>query len=495
MVSIFKTVCDGRCPDLHVQTRGVTVRIGLFFDGTGNNRINSQIAADCRAQAVMNNNAHTGACAGRHANAASSYASDITNIARLYELYVLRPKAHETPQGLSVSVPIYVSGAGTTSGKHDSVWAGQVLGRGNTGVLAKVSEGVKKLRTVLETFQTNNCGCTVEGLELDLFGFSRGAAAARHFANEVLKQEKGALGPLLKLQSIAWGSDFAWGSGSVRLKVIGLFDTVAAIGGFSDFGNTRDNCNRRVNLYLPPGSAQQVLHLVAGDEQRRNFALNSVTPGWPKEIVLPGAHSDIGGGYHLNVREKVLLSRPRRSVVNLNTAFHETVAWRESQADLQTIDAREWLDPLDAEASLSIENDERLPNAGSNTVGVKAVVAAVSMNRRVYGHLSRVYLRVMHELASAEGVPLEPVPDSPALSLVPELQVIAQKLIAYAKGGPYTLDEGEQRLLRRRFIHRSAHWSALVGSGASRSHAIFVHAPEPGGRICHPNVGKPGYPE
>lgn len=493
MVSIFKTFCEARGPRPQVQTRGVTVRIGVFFDGTGNNRINSQIAADCRAQAAMNNNAHTGACAGRHANLTSSYANDVTNIARLYELYVLRPTAQETPEGLSVCAPIYISGAGTTAGKHDSVWAGQVLGRGTTGVLAKVAEGVKMLRTVLETFEANNHCCTVERLEIDLFGFSRGAASARHFANEVLRQDKGALGPLLKLQSIPWGPDFAWCKGSVRLKVIGLFDTVAAIGSLSDFGNVRDAFNRQVNLYLPPGSAQQVFHLVAGDEQRRNFALNSVTPGWPKEIVLPGAHSDIGGGYHLNVREKVLLTRPRRSVVSLDTAFNETVAWRESQADLQKIDAREWLDPQDTEASLSIEIDERIPNAGSERVGVKAVVAAVSMNRRIYGHLSRVYLRVMHELATAEGVPLEPVPDSPALSLVPELQVIAQKLIAYAKGGPYSLDEGEQRLLRRRFIHRSAHWSALVGSGAGPNNSIFVHAPESGGRVCHPNIGRQGH--
>lgn len=492
MVSIFKV--SGAAYGTHVQHRGVTVRIGLFFDGTGNNRINSQIAADCRAQALMNNNAHTGACAGRHANLASSYANDVTNIARLYELYAVQPRALESVHGLNVFVPIYIAGIGTTSGKPDSVLAGQSFGRGMTGVLAKVASAVRSLRDELTAFQGNNPGCVIKGLEFDLFGFSRGAAAARHFANEVLKQNKGDLAPLLRLKSIAWASDFSWAADSVRVKMIGLFDTVAAIGSVSDLGNVRDALSCRVNIYLPPGCAQQVVQLVAGDEQRRNFPLNSVAPDWPLEIVVPGSHSDIGGGYHLNTRENVLLTRPRRSVVASGTNVSATSAWQKSQADLQAMDAYEWLDPTDINASLFIDCQENYPNVSGDTVGVKAVLAAVCMNRRVYGHLSRIYLRVMHALAVDEGVPLEPVPNSPALGLVPELEVIAGKLIAYAKGGPDTLLDSERRLLRRRYTHRSAHWTALVGSGASRSKALFVHAPELGRRVFHPNVQPPGYP-
>jgi Uncharacterized alpha/beta hydrolase domain (DUF2235) len=477
------------------KRRGVIARIGLFFDGTGNNRINSQIAADCRAHAPMNNNAHTKACNGRHADPTSSYANDVSNVARLFELYRLRPTAQETESGWRVSRRIYVSGIGTTSGKADSVWAGQILGRGSTGVLAKVADGIKKLGAVLEAFALSNPDCVIEGLEFDLFGFSRGAAAARHFANEVLKQESGALAPLLKQKSIPWAPDFAWAQGRVRLKVIGLFDTVAAVGGFTDFGSVRDAVNCRVNLFLPPGSAQQVLHLVAEDELRRHFALNSVAPDWLKEIELPGAHSDIGGGYPLHMRETLRLTRPRRSVVSMNTPYHATAAWKETQAELRTIDASQWLDPLDMGASLRVEYEESHPDAGSQTVGVKAVSAAVVLDRRVYGHLSRIYLRVMHELACAEGVPLEPIPDSPALSLVPELKVIEQKMISYAKGGPDTLTQSERRLLRRRYVHRSAHWNAWGGAGVGRSRAVFVHAPESGGRVRHPNIGQPGYPQ
>ncbi|WP_032621624.1 phospholipase effector Tle1 domain-containing protein, partial [Pseudomonas avellanae] len=105
------------------------------------------------------------------------------------------------------------------------------------------------------------------------------------------------LDPILASRKVRLSENFTWRNGSIRLKVIGLFDTVAAIGSLKDLGNTHDANNRRVNLYLPPGCAEQVLHLVARDESRRNFALNSVTPAWPREITLPGAHSDIGGGY------------------------------------------------------------------------------------------------------------------------------------------------------------------------------------------------------
>jgi len=491
MAELSQERADSRAPG----ERNVTVRIGIFFDGTGNNRVNSQIGAHCRALAASNNNVHTRECRGRHSDPNSSYANDLSNIARLYELYCRQPKARSTQVGLKVYWPIYISGIGTTSGRRDSIWAGQSLGRGNTGVVAKVEKGVKKLTAVLEDFQVNNPECVIGGLEFDIFGFSRGAAAARHFANEVLKQAKGALGPLLNQRNISWSPGFAWHNASVRLKVIGLFDTVAAIGSIKDFANVRDAINRRVNLYLPPGSAQQVLHLVAGDEQRRNYALNSIGPGWPKEILVPGAHSDIGGGYHPHMREKVLLTRPRRSIVSIDTPAQSSAAWQETEAELLAMDAGQWLDPLDQEASLGIECSENRPKAGSNIVGVKSVLAAVCLERRVFGHLSLIYLRVMHELACIEGVPLEPIPSDPSLSLVPELHVIAQKMMAYAKGGPYTLDKSEQCLLRRRYIHRSAHWNAWFGSGGSLSDAVFVNAPEQGGRVRHPNMGQPGYPQ
>lgn len=474
----------------------VTVRIGLFFDGTGNNRINSRIGADCRVMAQVNNGEHIPGCRGCRDNPFSSYANDVSNVARLFELYPEQAKASYEGGVLKVFWPLYISGVGTTSKGSDSLWPGQSFGRGATGVVAKAGEAVRKLARQLEVFDVYNPGCVIQRLELDLFGFSRGAASARHFANEVLKQAKGALGPLLGRRAIALSDDFAWSNASVQLKVIGLFDTVAAVASLGDMGNVRDAANKKVNLYLPPGCAQQVLHLVARDEQRRNFALNSIGPEWTREIVLPGAHADIGGGYHPQVRERVLLTRPRRSVVSCATASASTQAWVEALEDLQKLDAGQWLDPDDPEASLQVECAEEVSTAanGCYALGLKTVVAAACLRRQVFGHLSLVALRVMHALACDEGVPFAPIAAQPHLQVLPELLGVTAKLIRYARGGEYELDAAEERMLRHRYIHRSAHWNSLIGRGGRLGQMWFVHAPQPGGRVLHPNRSQPGYP-
>ncbi|WP_459202897.1 phospholipase effector Tle1 domain-containing protein [Pseudomonas fragariae (ex Marin et al. 2024)] len=477
-------------------TRRVTARVGIFFDGTGNNRFNSQIGADCQALIEINEGQHIKACAGRHVQPGSSYNNDPSNIARLVDIYRLQPVAENDGDGLKVYYPIYVSGAGTTSGGRDSVWPGQSFGRGATGVISKVENAFKKLASVLKAFPRDNPDCVLDALELDVFGFSRGAASARHLVNEILKQRSGMLEPILESRKVRLSDRFSWSNGSVRLKVIGLFDTVAAIGSFKDMGNTRDASNRRVNLYLPPGCAQQVLHLVARDESRRNFALNSVLPVWPREIVLPGAHSDIGGGYPPQMEENVLLTRPRGSVVSRGSPYEAAPSWKEAQAELSRMNRDHWIDPLDSQAWLRVQACEsKCYPCRKSLNGMSTVVAAVGMSRQVFGHLSRVSLLIMHTLACDEGVPFDPVPQAPEFQLPPELENISTRLIDYARGGSYLLDSHEEALLRWRYIHQSAHWNAVVGRVGTFGDAVFVHAPQPGGRILHPNIGQPGYPQ
>ena len=485
-----KKIINQASGDSRADAPQVTVRLGVFFDGTGNNRVNSQIGADCQAMAEVYGGVHTKECGGRHSDPGSSYSNSLTNIARLAGLYKQQRKAIVNADGFYVYGAVYVSGVGTTSGGRDSRVSGQGFGRGTTGVVAKVSRCIKKIADELQMFENDNPGCVIAALELDVFGFSRGAASARHLVNEVLKKSRGALDPALDPRKLPLSDQFSWARDSVRLKVIGLFDTVAAVGGISDLGSVRDAVNKRVNLFLPPGCAQQVLHLVAGDEHRRNFVLNSVKPDWPREIVLPGSHSDIGGGYQPQEVEKVSLFRPRRSLVSVSTPYDATDAWLKAHAELSTLDAGGLLDPTDDSASLGVECFERF---ASSSRGVKTVVATVKLERRVYNHLAHVYLRVMHTLASDEGVPFLPIRDSAEITLPPELRPVAAKLISHAKGEGGVLNEAERTLLCRRYIHRSAHWNnarrdALVDG-------LFVHAPARNGRQTFSNVGQPGYPQ
>ena len=91
-----------------------------------------------------------------------------------------------------------------------------------------------------------------------------------------------------------------------------------------------NHLNPGVNLYLPAGCARKVVQLTARDEMRWNFALNSVAPHH-QEIALPGAHSDIGGGYLPIAQETLILSRPVSSKVPVGTPVDRTHAWRETE--------------------------------------------------------------------------------------------------------------------------------------------------------------------
>ncbi|MGH8354039.1 MAG: phospholipase effector Tle1 domain-containing protein [Pseudomonas sp.] len=460
--------------------QGITLRIGVFFDGTGNNASNSEFGAQCRAAALNIGEEESRAiyqrCTAYQLDPDSSYANDVSNIWRLYELYRDDSGQALEATATDAQLRIYVTGIGTATGKPDTLIPGQAWGRGTTGVLAKVEEGVTLLEKALIRFKEENAGGAFTKLELDIFGFSRGAAAARHFANQVLKRDQGPLGNLLRPGKVKLASGFDWASGVV-INFIGLFDTVAAIGGWGDWGNPRDALNGEIDLYLTPDCASQVVHLVARDEYRRNFALNRAAPPH-REIVLPGVHSDLGGGYQPETTERLYLARPRSNWVDRATRPESTQAYRDAQVDTGYAREADLLDPRDRSARLVTDVWEHFsPYSGVRGDRMKYVLAAPYLERKVYGHLSRAYLRVMHALASDAGVPLKSVPITDDLSLPAELEPISDKLVAWARSGSGALDGEEERLLRQRYIHLSANWNASAGQGGSVLDVVFINAP------------------
>ena len=95
-----------------------------------------------------------------------------------------------------------------------------------------------------------------------LFGFSRGALLARHFASWLDK-----LG--------------------VEVTYMGLWDTVDAIPDL----NVDENC---------PSNVRRARHAVAEHESRRFFAYVPLKGQAVEEELFPGAHSDVGGLYEDN---------------------------------------------------------------------------------------------------------------------------------------------------------------------------------------------------
>lgn len=118
---------------------------------------------------------------------------------------------------------------------------------------------------------------------LDIIGFSRGAALARHFGNRVVEHVK---------EGRFWAQHPLHGvvSTCVDLRFVGLFDTVAQF-------NVLGAGNAAFNLELAP-AWKWVSHAVALHEHRWLFPLTSAKgPSNVIERAFVGAHADIGGGY------------------------------------------------------------------------------------------------------------------------------------------------------------------------------------------------------
>ena len=123
-------------------------------------------------------------------------------------------------------------------------------------------------------------------LALDLVGFSRGAALARHFGNRVAQHTRDGR---FWLQHPQYGTL----SSCVDLRFMGLFDTVAQF-------NVLGAGNAAFDLSIAP-AWKWVAHAVALHEHRWLFPLTSArgtqVGGNVVERAFVGAHADIGGGY------------------------------------------------------------------------------------------------------------------------------------------------------------------------------------------------------
>lgn len=140
------------------------------------------------------------------------------------------------------------------------------------------------------------------GIKLYVYGFSRGAASARAFVNwlsELLPggRRKGSK-PELCLKS---------GDVKIPLSIefLGLLDTVASVGiaNIAPFAEGHMGWADGTMELPDNGLIKKCTHLVSSHEQRLCFPLDSICrsdgtyPGYATEVVYPGMHSDIGGGY------------------------------------------------------------------------------------------------------------------------------------------------------------------------------------------------------
>jgi len=434
--------------DIH-GTPGV-LRIGLFFDGTRNNAHN---LARGRAQPVQPRPALLRADddSTYQSRLTSSYDNGTTNIARLHRLY---PDSRRAPLA-QPSLAIYVEGVGTRDDAEDDL-IGLAFGIGASGVRAKVQRALQELLTGALSALAAHWQQPLQSVQVDLFGYSRGAAAARDLANQLRGWDAGQWRLRLQGAGLRCSDDFALPRPALRF--IGLFDTVVAVSG--------RRADEQPRIALPPGIAERVVQLSARDEHRQHYALTTVAPSH-EEIALPGVHANIGGGYDQREEGPKLLGRPRRQplrrapVDDYQTPalamLQATTVYAEAQADAERW--RQQLGATEQEVWVDVWHQwQQQRRAGSRSVvmaPVLHVTAAVVLRRRIDWRYQLIALQVMQQHAAQAGVQWSAdAAQVEGWELPAALQPIARRLLA-----GQALTPTQEALLRRRYLMQSAHWN------------------------------------
>ncbi len=296
----------------------VNVIVGVFFDGTLNNRKNVEAGIEYK-KGVAGDAVKASKYIEPEPDDGNSYTNDYSNISRG------EPAYKKISEEKIKQVSIYVEGIGTEDYEDDSTW-GKSMGKGATGVKGKVKKSCELIANTIAKIGVDK----IDRLQIDSFGFSRGAAAARNFVFEISQKKKdpketlsmGVYGPSGKKYTEDYGElgEKIAAKGiivrqKIRSRFVGLYDTVPS------FGYVHRNDTAQLNLKAISASAS-VLQLAADDEHRANFRLTNINSAGGVEKFLPGVHSDIGGGYTDDAKEKEILAYREN---NLYEYFAENV--------------------------------------------------------------------------------------------------------------------------------------------------------------------------
>ncbi|WP_312399272.1 DUF2235 domain-containing protein [Chryseobacterium sp.] len=340
----------GEVESTHKNKKGLNFTFGVFIDGTLNNMYNTEM------KQKMDSMIDTQKAAPRNATGLndrmklkdfqdvykhgdpdygeSSYENDLSNPAILFKNYVKKEKEYQ--------YSIYTEGVGTHSSpqeqggelrkrdyKSDDLMQAPAFGMGNAGIMDKVRKSIKDVVNKIWQVAQKQNDTYIDTITFDVFGFSRGAAAARHFVHVVThdpykpKQSlfRGDNEYVKDLQGNEVNSDLYYDKmmprfgvlgqklqdakllderTKVKIRFVGIYDTVPHHGAFQ-INDIKDLGLNDVN------KADYVVHMVAADEYRANFDLvdiSSVAKVSPQsgkkggiELTYPGVHCDVGGAY------------------------------------------------------------------------------------------------------------------------------------------------------------------------------------------------------
>ncbi len=292
-----------KAPSGTCQCPGGRVRIGVFFDGTGNSYYRDW---------PHGVNDPEGGAGGVDPNKSNGP----TNVAKLWKVFreegTIQKRIYHHGVGTDSTVPATRAAGDPQDSTADAVndTRGMLFGAGGK---ARVEWALKQLSVF---FSGNNNHLATEKL-IDSYGFSRGAAIARDFINTVETQR-------IDDTTRPNGQKYkVYGAGEEAMVVaepaffphehvihefLGAFDTVASFGlGGAQLGNDLAGYNFFINHKV----VKRSVHMMAEDERRVLFPVSSffVDPkDWfpqdryqfksvMQEVWYPGVHSDVGGSY------------------------------------------------------------------------------------------------------------------------------------------------------------------------------------------------------
>ncbi|WP_212630924.1 DUF2235 domain-containing protein [Pseudomonas sp. KB-10] len=240
------------------------LRFTVYFDGTGNNK-------------------DLDTPKGAHTNVARLYEADQAKGTNLARNSGHEPRQYDAHDHSGQSEKVYFDGVGSQS--NVSL---RSLAEGGSGLGGK--ERIDQAYDAIVAFHNKYPD---QKVDVNIVGFSRGAAQSRVLANEFV--ERGV--PKLDAQGQPTG-DFLIPPGQAHVNKLGIFDTVAS------YGNAMSDTHLGKNLEIGK-NVDSTTHLVAMNEYRDTFRLTSALRNDDnsriEELKFAGAHSQIGGGYRNDV--------------------------------------------------------------------------------------------------------------------------------------------------------------------------------------------------
>jgi hypothetical protein len=380
--------------------------------------------------------------ARRDSHPASPGISGLTNVAKLFDLHQ-SDKQGEEQNGI-IKKSIYIRGVGTKEGKGITTGGAANLGLAFAAFCEGAEDRIPEARQVMFDILNDvlsSWGSMPSSVTIDLFGFSRGAALARHFINVILV----GLPDLSQKPVPVTGEFFPFGEmvtlpdedhdkhtsqeqpsaalcypalPNVSIRFVGLFDTVGSI-----FIPGNDN-ELFYDLGLPSGCAQNIVHLVAAQEWREYFPLTRVLPGDGEEIVLAGAHADIGGGYQMLEKCALLMDEEICGTMG-ELEYAARGVWGISEEQQQRAQqiilgrARN-RGMLDENGNLHANWYFTLAPIGAEAHHNITVSVRLMRDKLTHNGYATVPLHIMHRKAVAAGVPFSDLDETDLLHMIPE---------------------------------------------------------------------------